>query len=223
VVSFFDDTFGDSIHDIGVWYTKTKSDINLWKDWAIKYFEEWRDKAVDWFDEIFTWWDTKINPLIQKGKDIVQGLWDGMEEVWGNFMRWWNGVWGKDLTKTVKVEMKTASPSKVMEQLGAWTMEGFALGAENLLPRVQETMSQLSTLSANAGRSSVEDSYAYTGGYANTGAYGSGGESINTSRIEQLLTVLIQELRAKNMTANVTLAGSGADYGGMVTFAAGTR
>jgi len=46
---------------------------------------------------------------------------------------------------------------------------------------------------------------------------------VSTSRIEELLLILINELRAKNMTANVTVAGGGSDIATINTFLAGSR
>ena len=189
--------------DIYKWYLKTKQTIKDWKDDTVDKFEEWRDDVIYWFEDVFDWW--KPDEWLQTGKDIVQGLWDGMEWVWDQLMIWWNGVWGKDLTKTVKVEMKTHSPSKVMEELGGYTIEGFAIGADKAMPMVYDAMSALSTASMSAG--------------SGAGA----GSTTNTSRIEELLTILIAELRAKNMTANVTVAGGGSDIASFNGFLAGSR
>lgn len=181
---------------------------------SIDGLRDWYERTVEWLKD---WWEAFKRWIVgrdwyQYGRDIVQGLWNGMKSVWDGFMNWWSGVWGKDLTKTVKVEMKTKSPSKVMEKLGGYVMEGFGIGAEKWLPYVEDVMGQIPATSMAAGQ----------GAYMPAGA-GASQPAVSTSRIEELLLILINELRAKNMTANVTVAGGGSDIATINTFLAGSR
>lgn len=199
---------GDAVSLIRHWADVTGDKISWWiglriqdirnfvREWGMK-IADWKDDMIEKFQKAFEWF--KPREWWDKGVDIVQGLWDGMKNVWNNFMTWWNGVWGKNLTKTVEVKMQTHSPSKVMEKLGGYVVEGFAIGADEAMPMVYGAMDGLSTASMSAGASSQP--------------------SVSTSRIEELLTILIAELRAKSMSANVTVAGGGS-YGDIVAFRA---
>lgn len=191
---------GPTIKDLTDWISVTKSRLDNWVTYWKDKFLDWKDDLIGKFEKVFGWF--KPREWWQKGVDIVQGLWDGMGDVWERFMLWWNGVWGKNLTKTVEVKMQTHSPSKVMEKLGGYVVEGFAIGADEAMPMVYGAMDGLATASMSAGASAQP--------------------SVSTSRIEELLTILIAELRAKNMSANVTVAG-GDGYGMMAGYLAGAR
>ena len=212
IVEAFNDWMGPIKKDITDWLIVTDSKFGIWAGWIKRYFTDIKDWFVAKWQQILDWWDDHIKPWVDTGAAVVQGLWDGMEDVWDHFILWWNGVWGKDLTKTVKVEMKTKSPSKVMEKLGGYVMEGFGIGAEKWLPYVEDVMGQIPATSMAAGQ----------GAYMPAGA-GASQPAVSTSRIEELLLILINELRAKNMTANVTVAGGGSDIATINGFLAGSR
>ena len=212
IVEVFNDWMGPIKKNISDWLAVTDSKFSVWVGWMKRYFTDIKEWFVEKWQQILDWWDDHIRPWVERGRDVVRGLWDGMKDVWSDFMHWWNGVWGKDLTKTVKVEMKTKSPSKVMEKLGGYVMEGFGIGAEKWLPYVENVMGQIPAASMAAGQ----------GAYM-PAAGGAAQPAVSTSRIEELLLILINELRTKNMTANVTVAGGGSDIATINTFLAGSR
>lgn len=185
------------------WYSTTYFGIRSWMVKTVRVFTDFKEDAVDWLEKLFGWF--KPNEWLQKGKDIVQGLKDGMEQAWEALMRWWDGVWGKDLTKTVQVKMETNSPSKVMEDLGVNVMKGFGIGAEKMLPYVESVMAGIPTASISAGE------YAYAGALSSDSGMGGSEELSLLRRSNELLTILIAELRNKNMS--VTVAGASGDGG----------
>lgn len=195
--------------DIDYWFryftVNGKMYLHTWYGWVVKYFTDAKEWAVDMLEKWFGWF--KPNEWLEKGKDIIQGLWDGAKEVWNGFANWWRGLW-RTLTGTVDVQMKIGSPSKEMFERGAWAIEGFAKGAQSAMPMVYDAMSSL----ANISMGSAEPSYAYAGGYGGSTA-GSSEDDALMRENNQLLRALIAALQAKNMTANVTVAGGGGGNG----------
>lgn len=199
-------------HVIETWLSQTgikienraiaiKADFERMWEWIKKYFREGKETAIEWLDKLFGWF--KPNEWIDKGRDIIQGLWDGAKQVWQNFKNWWSGLWST-LTGTVDVQMKIGSPSKEMEDRGRWAVEGFALGAKEATPMAIDAMSGLAYGAINAVPQPT-------------------GNGTDTSRIEELLMILINELRNKNMSVTVN-GGSGGDSLSTLTgFKAGMR
>lgn len=196
--------------DITDWATVTESKLHQYWLWVEKYFRDAKDWIIEKWEEIIDWWDKNVQPWIDKaielGKDIIDGLKSGMQTAWTTLKNWWNGLWLNDLVKTVEVKMETRSPSKVMEKYGAWTMEGFGVGAEKMLPYVQDVMGGIPQASMAAGDFATD-----------TGGFG-GGPAVSTARIEYLLEVLIATLRDKNMNVSVAMAGGGDDIGRFNSF-----
>jgi len=102
---------------------------NLWKD--IK--EIW-GKCVDFLEGI---------DLVQTGKDIFQGLIDGMwkmaEKVWKTAKDIASGIGEK-----VASILKLGSPSKLMIDYGEFTGEGLAIGISNTLGMIKDMATKMS-------------------------------------------------------------------------------
>lgn len=202
--------------DIDYWFryftVNGKTMLHTWYGWVVKYYTDAKDWAIDMLEKWFSWF--KPAEWLEKGKDIIQGLWDGAKQIWGNFKNWWDGLW-RTLTGSVDVKLKIGSPSKEMMERGAWAIEGFAKGAQSAMPMVYDAMSGLAGATLNAPAA------AYT--------YAGGGSSVPSEddtlmrENNQLLRALIQALRDKNM--NVTVAGgtSGNGLNTLVTSANGLR
>lgn len=146
------------------------------------------------------------------GKNVVAGFEGGFDSRWQQFknhtsptvngwVSWFKGIFG------------IHSPSTVFEDYGTNIVAGLARGIEGASSMVYDAMGGISTgLTMEAAYAA---SYAGGDGVATS-------SNVNTSRIEELLTILIAELRAKNMSANVTVAG-GDNYGMMAGYLAGAR
>lgn len=202
------------IRDITHWAEGVKGKFDWMVQWIIGDFGYWTrliDYLKDTWQKLLDWWGDHIQPFVDKGMDMMQGLWDGAQSVWDRFRQWWGGLW-EQLTGTVDVKLKIGSPSKVMEDRGMWIGEGLARGVENSLPMVNDAMNAMSAAAMGGG----DYGYSMAGGSSTP-------QATSTARIEELLTILIQELRAKSMTANVTVAGGGMGYGDLVGATAGLR
>lgn len=61
------------------------------------------------------------------GSSIVDGIWKGIQAAWGTLKAGWNGL-VNTLPETVASKLRIASPSRVMQQLGIFTVQGFTKG-----------------------------------------------------------------------------------------------
>lgn len=84
--------------------------------------------------------------LKQIGKDIIQGLIDGIgsmaKDVWDKAV----GI-ANSIGKAIKDTLDMHSPSKVTMQLGKWTGEGFSIGLESTVSRIESVSNKLATAS----------------------------------------------------------------------------
>jgi hypothetical protein len=80
--------------------------------------------------------------LGQVGIDIVTGLANGIKNAGQKVVQAITGVVG-DAIAQAKSLLKIASPSKVFEQMGGYTAEGFAGGVDKGADRAQESMADL--------------------------------------------------------------------------------
>ncbi len=71
-----------------------------------------------------------LQPVIDIGKNIIEGIKKGISDAWDNLVNWFKGLFG-DLIGIAKKILGIASPSKVFKQLGKWTAEGFGIGWED--------------------------------------------------------------------------------------------
>lgn len=98
------------------------------------------NNAISKFSEL-------INPLAQIGKEAMRGLYNGLTSMEST-------LYGKaqeianNIAKTIKTALDIHSPSRVMFELGDYTMQGFKNGLENLYNPI---LSSLKTFSVNLG------------------------------------------------------------------------
>lgn len=205
-VNTFEHWKGEVIQKIEYFSGRADTIFTFWKNKVVRIAEDWRDDMLAKFQPVIDWFNE--NEWIQKGRQIVQSLWDGAKEIWRNFKSWWDDIWSKDVPKTVDVEMKMGSPSKLMEDYGKWTMQGFQIGAEKGLPGALGAMDGLAV------------------GAIDAAGYGGSASSPDTALLQrnnQLLEILIAELRNKNMSVTVNGGGGGGSLSDSVRLSTGLR
>lgn len=79
--------------------------------------------------------------MIEVGKNLLMGLVNGVKSVIGYFKHVITSF-ANDVIKTVKGIFGIHSPSRVFAEIGKYNMEGLALGIENNIGKVQDTMSK---------------------------------------------------------------------------------
>lgn len=65
--------------------------------------------------------------LLAAGKNIVDGLWNGISSAWDGFMKWWNRTVGA-VVDTVKTVFGIRSPSRVFAGIGVNVVRGLENG-----------------------------------------------------------------------------------------------
>ncbi|WP_336510691.1 phage tail tape measure protein [Microbacterium luteum] len=80
--------------------------------------------------------------LYSIGRDIIQGLWNGLKSIWASVSAWFEDTFG-GIIDTVAGIFGIASPSKVMRQMGVWVGEGFIQGLDHMTPSVETAMSDM--------------------------------------------------------------------------------
>lgn len=96
------------------------------------------------FDEIKNLVGGIKDDMLKKGKDIIQGLIDGITSKFTELDKKVKEL-GDKITGGIKKFFDINSPSKVMQELGGWTFEGFNIGLDNELDEVDKTTGELNT------------------------------------------------------------------------------
>lgn len=131
-----------TIKEISDWVIVTKSHLGNWAQYWIDKVMKWKDDVLALFQPVFDWWDKHIDPWIQKGKDLIQGFWNGIKQRWGEFTGWFRGVW-EDLVDRFKNFFGIHSPSALFASYGRFLMEGFAGGIAQHQSLVQAEIDSL--------------------------------------------------------------------------------
>lgn len=159
IVATFEDFTGPIIKEIDDWSRVTLSTLERWRDWGLRYIREWKEDIVERFQAVFEWWDTHIQPFINYGRDIVQGLWDGVKEKWTRFTDWWGDRW-EELKRRFKNFFGIHSPSTLFAEFGSSMMDGLAMGIDAASGKVYSALDGVSNnigktmagLTANVGQ-----------------------------------------------------------------------
>ncbi|MGI5493790.1 hypothetical protein, partial [Microtetraspora malaysiensis] len=131
------------------------------RDKVVSAFTQLKDKAVEKAGELVTWvkgLPDKIlkglgnlgNLLVQAGRDAIQGLINGVKskaaavaDVVGQLMR-------GNVIGAAQAALETHSPSKVFQQIGKWTVQGFIRGIHDEQGSAKQAVDGLVTLVKDA-------------------------------------------------------------------------
>lgn len=80
-----------------------------------------------------------MQPVIDIGKNIIDGIKKGISNAWNNLVKWFKNLFS-DLIVIAKKILGIASPSKVFKKIGAFTAEGFGAGFEDEFAKVKGDM-----------------------------------------------------------------------------------
>jgi hypothetical protein len=91
----------------------------------------WLTDSVDWvktqIDNLVAWFDGLDEVFEDIGKNMLNGLWNGLKAKWDSIKKWWQGKIGS-LGGTAEDELEIDSPSQVMYRIGEMAAEGLKLG-----------------------------------------------------------------------------------------------
>lgn len=91
------------------------------------------------------------------GKNIVQGLWDGIKAMGSWLYDKVASFVKENVVGTVKKFLGIASPSKVMAEFGEYVAQGLAIGMEKESSKVDEQAQKLTSAITNAAQTMVSD------------------------------------------------------------------
>ncbi|SHJ63943.1 phage tail tape measure protein, TP901 family, core region [Clostridium amylolyticum] len=116
------------------WLGKT---IDKLKTFAINMKDEGINAAIEYKDGLIKWMKGIPEDMKQIGKDMIQGLWDGIFGGWGwlkNKVAWFTDKVSEGFRKG----FDTHSPSRVMMEIGEYNTEGLAIGMEDKIKLAQK-------------------------------------------------------------------------------------
>lgn len=162
--------FGASILSrIGPWFTETLGKIGTFASNVIAKIA------------------TLPNKVIEIGRNLVAGLWKGINEK----LQWLKGKiesFGKSIVDKVRSVFSVHSPSKVFAEIGSFLAEGLGVGWEDTLPEVRTDMvkslngltgNMSATVTANGSAGALtENNTTYNGGAITVNVYGAEGQSV---------------------------------------------
>ena len=106
---------------------------------ALKLLYDLNPKFKEWVDNLLGKIKSWIGGIVDIGKNIVDGLKEGIQGAWNNLVSWFEGLFG-DLIGIAKKILGIASPSKVFKKIGGFTAEGFGVGFEDEFDKVKSDM-----------------------------------------------------------------------------------
>ena len=113
--------------------------MGMWATIIALFPEQWQ-ACVDYLQSI---------DLFQIGSDIIAGLWNGLKSKWSELWDWWAGV-SNDLALQIKNALHIGSPSRVMREIGGYTIQGLYLGMEDEAPKLDATAVRLAEIPVTA-------------------------------------------------------------------------
>lgn len=126
---------------VEVWIGVQLTKFMVWKNKVMAVIREWTDDVRDW---VTKWLDRfGISDWLQKGRDIIGGLWNGFREKWYDFINWTGQVWS-DWVNRFKNFFGIHSPSTLFKGYGSDLMAGLRGGVADGATGVLTTLDALS-------------------------------------------------------------------------------
>lgn len=139
---------------IGLKFLEIFTDVTGWlikiRDGVVEKFTSLKDKAIDQFNKLkdaaSNIWnsikgfitdvatniknklDTVFTDMVQVGKDIARGIWEGLSSMTGWFNLLLRGWVNSNIPLAVRKILGIASPSKVMMEIGQYAVQGLYKG-----------------------------------------------------------------------------------------------
>ena len=186
VLNLLKELGGSIVQKIGPWFSSVLSNIGTFVADIFKKLGELPGKALE------------------IGKNLIQGLIDGVKKLAGKAVDAVKNV-GKNLVSGIKNVLKIHSPSKVFEELGEFTGEGYLIGVRSSFADVNDymtdNMSGLTTsmsaqISAYGVGEPMSGNYTnYNGGAVTINVYGAEGQNVND--LAEIIAVKLQTMTAR--------------------------
>lgn len=102
------------------------------------------DGAFDWFGGLAAKIRSSIGSLYYIGWNAIIGMNNGMVAAASLHLYKNAQAIAQNISNTFRRVLKIHSPSQVMMELGGFTVEGFQIGMQNMLPKVESTINDIS-------------------------------------------------------------------------------
>lgn len=150
---FFSDGISGALQKIGQFATDLWNKIQSAMSNVAKAVGDGVGDVVNWFTglpgRVIDALGDLAGRLFQAGKDLIQGLWNGIKAMVGRVI---DAV--KDLINdaiaTAKSILQVASPSRVFKKIGIQTGQGFALGLEDSTAQVADAAAAMAQAAVDA-------------------------------------------------------------------------
>lgn len=101
--------------------------------------------ALHWFTKLNVRISNSIGSLYNVGRNAIIGLNNGFVNTANNTLFKNIQNIANSISNTFRKVLKIHSPSQVFEELGNFTMQGFQIGMQNMIPALQSTIGDIST------------------------------------------------------------------------------
>ena len=101
--------------------------------------------ALHWFTKLNVRISNSIGSLYNVGRNAIIGLNNGFVNTANNTLFKNIQNIASSISNTFRKVLKIHSPSQVFEELGGYTMQGFQIGMQNMIPALQSTIGNIST------------------------------------------------------------------------------
>ena len=117
--------------------------INGFKDRIANSYTNARSAMTTFANGVKSWFENPDGSLVDKfkdiGKNVIQGFIDGVNSLWDKAMRKIKDF-GKSIIAKGKEGTDEHSPSKAFREIGAFLIEGFNLGLDDVIPQSYKAM-----------------------------------------------------------------------------------
>ena len=181
---------GAIIETIGPFFTK------LWNDVSAK--------LGAFVASVFTKLKELPRNVVQIGKDLITGLWNGINDK----IKWVKDKiagMGQSITNAIKKVFGVHSPSKVFAEIGGFLAEGLGVGFESEIGDVESDMAKsmngltgnmTATVSAQGAPGDLMGNTTnYNGGAVTINVYGAEGQSVN--ELADVIAIKLQEMTTR--------------------------
>lgn len=136
------------INSIVSWFQQLPTKVKTWFDNTIQKVVQWKDdmikKAKDTGKEFGKWLEDSLKELPNKmkdiGKNIVEGVWNGIKNAKDWFMGKVSSFFG-GIVDGAKDALGIHSPSREMrDEVGRWIPAGVEVGIKREMPKLNETV-----------------------------------------------------------------------------------
>lgn len=130
--------------------------INTIKSFGQKFMTEGAAMAKQFGEKLINGLKELPSKLLQVGKDIVEGLKNGIKQAWTD-LTGWVGDLCNNLVKGFTDNLKIGSPSKVFrDEIGVWIPAGIAQGIEDGIGSINSAMADMTMAVSPVSMGSVQ-------------------------------------------------------------------